>query len=140
MGQLGQQGIGNIGQSSVLGTGLAHPNLATSMGGGVMMNTSLGTGMVPPSSYATSSMVNTTFSNPLATNSPSFTHTSFNNPVSNALNQYSLQSTYNPVTTSYNNNVTFSNPLSSQFNSLPLSGPVGMSIKLKPLEEVDLGT
>ncbi|KRT80505.1 Fibronectin domain-containing protein, partial [Oryctes borbonicus] len=36
-------------------------------------------------------------------------------------------------------NVTFSNPLSSQFTNMSLSGPVGMSIKLKPLEEVELG-
>lgn len=99
--------------------------------------------MVPPSSYATSAIANTTFSNPLATSNPTglqqstFNNpTSYSNPVSNTLTQFNLP--YNPVTTSYTNNVTFSNPLSSHFNSLPLSaGP--MAIKLKPMEEVELG-
>src|SRR5699024_2620126 len=118
-------------------------NLATSMGGNVMgpslVSTALGSSMVP-TTYATSSISNTTFTNPLASNNPTALPSSFNNPtftssVTNTLNQFNLH--YNPVTTTFTNNVTFSNPLSSQFNSLGLSGP--MSIKLKPLDEVELG-
>lgn len=98
--------------------------------------------MVPPTNYQTSSMANTTFTNPNPTGNvsglsslqqTSFNNPTFSNPVTSTLNQYSLP--YNPVTTSYTNNVTFSNPLSSQF--VRSSGP--MSIKLKPMDEVDLG-
>lgn len=143
LGQLGQTGmgqtsLGTLGQTSVLAAGLAHPGLSTSMGGAVM-GTAMSNVMAPASNYATNVMSNTTFTNPLIANNPPLSQSAYNNPVTSTLNQYSLPSTYNPVTTSYTNNVTFSNPLSSQFNSLPLSGPVGMSIKLKPLEEVELG-
>lgn len=143
LGQLGQTGmgqtsLGGLGQTSVLGSSLAHQGLSTSMGGGVM-GTAMSNVMAPGSNYATNVMSNATFTNPLGANNPQLSQGGYNNPVTSTLNQYSLPSTYNPVTTSYSNNVTFSNPLSSQFNSLPLSGPVGMSIKLKPLEEVELG-
>jgi hypothetical protein len=138
-------GIGStLGQSSVLGGTLAHQNLTSSMGGNVMgtslVSTGLGSSIVPPS-YTTTAISNATFTNPLVSSNPSALQpTSYNNPtftnsVTNTLNQFSLG--YNPVTTTYSNNVTFSNPLSSQFNSLALTGP--MSIKLKPLDEVDLG-
>lgn len=110
-----------FGGTSVLGT---HPGLSTSIG---PLVTTLS--MVPPVSYTANP---TTFSSPPTV----LSQTPYTNPVTSTLNQYTLPGTYNPVTT---NNVTFSNPLSSQFNSLPLSGPVGMSIKLKPLEEVELG-
>lgn len=120
------------------------------MGGGVMgtLPSSLGTSsMVPPTSYTQSSMSNSTFVNPLSSNNPSalqqtaFNNPTFSNPVTSTLNQYSLpySNPINPVTTTFsNNNVTFSNPLSSQFNSLPLTGGP-MSIKLKPIDDVDLG-
>lgn len=132
-----------LGQASVLSGGLTH-QMGTSLGGTVMgtslVSSALGTSMVP-SSYTTTSVSNTTFTNPLVTNNPSalqqssYSNPSYTNSVTNTLNQFSLG--YNPVTTSYSNNVTFSNPLSSQFNSLALTGP--MSIKLKPLDEVELG-
>ncbi|XP_044260887.1 RIMS-binding protein 2 isoform X3 [Tribolium madens] len=138
-------GMGStLGQTSVLGGTLGHQNLTTSMGPNVMgtslVSTGLGTSIVP-SNYATSTISNTTFTNPLVSNNPTALPTSFNNPTfnnsaTNTLTQFSLP--YNPVTTTYSNNVTFSNPLSSQFNSLALTGP--MAIKLKPLDEVDLGT
>ncbi|KAJ8910498.1 hypothetical protein NQ315_012345 [Exocentrus adspersus] len=140
---------GALGQSSVLGTSLAQ-NLS-SMGAGVMgtLPSSLGaSSMVPPTSYTQSSISNTTFANPLSSTNPAglqqtaFNNPSFANPVTSTLNQYSLpySNPINPVTTSFaNNNVTFSNPLSSQFNSLPLTGGP-MSIKLKPMDDVDLGT
>ncbi|XP_017774492.1 PREDICTED: uncharacterized protein LOC108561183 isoform X4 [Nicrophorus vespilloides] len=81
---------------------------------------------------------NSTFTNPLMTTLPSL-NSSYTNPVTSTLNQYNLPpppSSYNslPTTGSYANNVTFSNPLSSQFNSLTGN----MSIKLKPLEEMEL--
>lgn len=76
-------------------------------------------------------MSNTTFSHPLVS--------SYTNQVSSALNNPAFSLPYNSTAT-YTNNVTFSNPLSAQFtNPMPLTGPVGMNIKLKPLEEVDLG-
>ncbi|XP_074041769.1 RIMS binding protein isoform X4 [Leptinotarsa decemlineata] len=142
-------GMGSsLGQSGVLGTSLQQ-NL-NSMSTGVIgtLPSSLGTSMIPPTSYSQNVMSNATFSNPLS-NNPSglqqstFNNPTFNNPVSSTLTQYSLPYT-NPmnsvVTTSYsNNNVTFSNPLSSQFNSLPLTGGP-MSIKLKQIDDVDLGT
>lgn len=119
-------------------TGLStHPPLGTSMAGaGTMISgnlgTSLGGSMVPQSSYTSNTMANTTFSNPLNA-------TNYNNPTygtttgTGPLNPY-MQ--YNPVTTSYcSNSVTFSNPLSSHFNSLSLGG----GLKLKNLDEVDLG-
>lgn len=113
----------NFGGGATLGT---HPGLSTNIG-------PLVTSMVPPVNYTTNP---TTFNNPPTV----LSQTPYTNPVTNTLNQYTLPGAYNPVTTTYTNNVvTFSNPLSSQFNSLPLSGPVGMSIKLKPLEEVELG-
>ncbi|KAJ8981873.1 hypothetical protein NQ317_008221 [Molorchus minor] len=142
-------GMGSsLGQTGVLGTSLAQ-NLS-SMGTGVMgtLPTSLGPSSIVPPSYTQSSISNAAFSNRASTNNPalqqaSFNNPTFTNPVTSTLNQYSLPysnpiNPVNSVTTSYaNNNVTFSNPLSSQFNSLPLSG---MSIKLKPMDEVDLGT
>lgn len=102
------------------------------------LGTSLGTGSVlgapTLSSLVPMSYNTTTFTNPLIT-----TNTTTTQFTSNYLP--TVSATYNPITTTTftNNVVTFSNPLSSQFNSLPLSGPVGMSIKLKPLEEVELG-
>lgn len=132
-----------LGQTSILGGPLTHQNLATSIGGNVMgpslVSTGLGTSIVPPN-YATSTISNTTYTNPLVSNNPTGLPTSYNNPtftnsVTNTLTQFNLP--YNLVTTTYTNNVTFSNPLSSQFNSLALTGP--MSIKLKPLDEVELG-
>lgn len=121
---MGHSTLGQLGPS-VLGTGgLTHP-LASTVG---TLGTA-GLGM-PPASYAT-----TAFG---VTNNPTLSQAPFTNPVTGALNQYSLPA-YNPVTTAFTNNVTFSNPLSSQFDSIPLSAPVGMSIKLKPLEEVELG-
>lgn len=136
---LGQ--YGTLGQTSALGptsvlatTGLTHSGLSSTIG---TLGTSLGTSMVPPVSYTTNPA---TFTSPLITNNPTaLSQAPYTNPVTSTLNQYTLPGTYNPVTTSFTNNVTFSNPLSSQFNSMPLSGPVGMSIKLKPLEEVELG-
>lgn len=117
--------------SGVTTTGLTHSGLS-----------SLGTSIVPPSvNYTTNP---TTFSSPLnITNNPTvLSQPHFTNPVtSSTLNQYTLPATYNPsvTTATFSNNVTFSNPLSSQLPSQPLTGPVGMSIKLKPLEEVELG-
>lgn len=165
-GQIGQLG-GTLGTSTLGGgtstlggaiTGGGTLCGGTSLGGGVIGggSSSLGTNIVPPSSYSNCAMSNTTFTNPLsaaaaavaAANNPvssisqtAFSNPTFNNPItSSTLNQYSLPP-YNPVssTTSYTNNVTFSNPLSSQLMTMPLSGTTGMSIKLKPLEEVELG-
>lgn len=121
------------------GTSSLTTNLA-SMGtsGGVMgpLSSSLGTSMIPPTSYTQSAISNTTFSNPSALTS--FNNPTFTNPVSNTLPQYPLPYS-NPMTTTFtNNNVTFSNPLSSQFNSLPLTGGT-ITNKLKQIEDVDLG-
>ncbi|CAH0548873.1 unnamed protein product, partial [Brassicogethes aeneus] len=139
----------SLGQTSVLGThtALGTSNLTSGLTGGVigtsLGTSSLGTSMVPSSHYATSSLGNTTFTNHSSnvTGLSALQQTSFNNPTfgntaTSTLNQFSLP--YQPVTTSYTNNVTFSNPLSSHFNSLPLTGGP-MSIKLKPMDEVDLG-
>lgn len=58
---------------------------------------------------------------------------------------FSLPSSYPPPAppppTFGNSGVTFSNPLSAPFTNpiSSLSGPVGMNIKLKPLEESDIG-
>lgn len=151
---LGQTSLGpsslpsSLGQN-VLVSSLAHQSLGTtSLSTGVLGQTSLGStalgNSIVPCSYTTTSMANPTFTNPLVANNPvslsqsAYNNPNYNNPVTSTLNQYNLP--YNPITTSnYTSNVTFSNPLSSQFNSIPLSGPVGMSIKLKPLEEVELG-
>lgn len=151
---LGQASIGpsslpsSLGQT-VLGSSLAHQSLGTtSLSTGVLGQTSLGSTAlgtsIVPSSYTTTSIANPTFTNPLVSNNPvSLSQTTYNNPnfanpVTSSLNQYNLP--YNTISTSnYASNVTFSNPLSSQFNNMSLSGPVGMSIKLKPLEEVELG-
>ncbi|KAH1012013.1 hypothetical protein HUJ04_001263 [Dendroctonus ponderosae] len=77
---------------------------------------------------------------PFAGQSSSYNNPSFNNPISSTLGQYSTLNQYSNqlpiVTSSYSNAVTFSNPLSSQFNSL---GATQMSIKLKAMDEVDLG-
>ncbi|XP_044764212.1 RIMS-binding protein 2 isoform X3 [Coccinella septempunctata] len=138
--------LGNpLGQTSasMLGTNLTS-NLQTSIGGnfGGTSLTNVGLNMVP-SSYTTSTLGNTnTFSNPLGTNintgltNSTFNNPSYTNPITNTLSQFSSLP-YNPATTSsFSNNVTFSNPL-TQYNSLPLSG--AMSMKLKQLEETDLG-
>ncbi|KAH1018072.1 hypothetical protein HUJ05_005894 [Dendroctonus ponderosae] len=142
-------GAGSLGQQSVLGT-LMQPisNMTGNVLGGTSLASSgLGTSMVP-SNYATSSISNTTFTNPLASTnhsrvlgqSSSYNNPSFNNPISSTLGQYSTLNQYSNqlpiVTSSYSNAVTFSNPLSSQFNSL---GATQMSIKLKAMDEVDLG-
>ncbi|KAK9874254.1 hypothetical protein WA026_002609 [Henosepilachna vigintioctopunctata] len=139
--------LGNpLGQTSttVLGSNL-NSTLQTSIGGnfGGTSLTNAGLSMVP-SSYTNSTLGNTnTYNNPLGTSigtvlpNSTFTNPGYSNPATNALTQYSSLP-FNPVTsTSFSNNVTFSNPLSSQFNSLPLSGT--MSMKLKQLEETDLG-
>lgn len=147
------QGLPSIGPSSlpsslgqtVLGSSLAHQNLGTtSLSTGVLGQTSLGsTGLgtsIVPSSYTTTSIANplVVANNPVSLSQSAYNNPNFSNPVTSALNQYNLP--YNAITTSnYTSNVTFSNPLSSQFNNMSLSGPVGMSIKLKPLEEVELG-
>ncbi|XP_076254720.1 RIMS binding protein isoform X5 [Rhynchophorus ferrugineus] len=149
--QIGMGATG-IGQTSVLGSSLGQPlsTIGTNVMGNVSLpSTGLGTSIVPPSNYATSSISNTTFSNPLVSANPSrvlgqvssYNNPSFNNPITSTLTQYSSLNQYsnplNPiVTTSYANAVTFSNPLSSQFNSL---GAAPMSIKLKAMDEVDLG-
>lgn len=109
------------------------------------LSSTLGTSIIP-SSYTQTAISNTTYANPL-TNNPSGLHqTSFNNPtfsnpVTSSLTQYSLpyNNPINPaVTTTFtNNNVTFSNAFSSQYNSLPLSGTI--SSKLKQIDDVDLG-
>lgn len=162
-GALGTTTLGG-GVTTLGGTGTGGSTLCggtTSLGAGVIGggSSSLGTNIVPPSSYSNCALSNTTFTNPLsaaaaavaaaaAANNPvssisqtAFSNPTFNNPItSSTLNQYSLPP-YNPVssTTSYTNNVTFSNPLSSQLMTMPLTGTTGMSIKLKPLEEVELG-
>ncbi|XP_030756116.1 RIMS-binding protein 2 [Sitophilus oryzae] len=144
-------GTAGIGQTSVLGTSLGQPlsTIGTNVIGGTLPSTGLGTSIVPSSNFATSSIANTTFTNPLVSANPnrglgqvsSYNNPSFNNPITSTLNQFSSLNQYsnplNPiVTTSYTNAVTFSNPLSSHFNSL--AGPP-MSIKLKAMDEVDLG-
>ncbi|XP_060532977.1 RIMS-binding protein 2 isoform X3 [Cylas formicarius] len=157
MNSLGHHQVGmtasGLGQTSILGTSLGQP-LSTSIGtiGTSLPPTGLGTSIVPPSSFATNSMSNTTFTNPLVSTNPrvlgqpsSYNNPTFNNPISSSINQYGLpysnplNAGVNPVTTTYSNAVTFSNPLSShtQFNSLT-GGP--MSIKLKTMDDVDLAT
>ncbi|XP_057657732.1 RIMS-binding protein 2 isoform X3 [Diorhabda carinulata] len=138
---------GTLGQNSVLGSSLP-PNLS-SIGTGVMgtLPSNLGPSIVP-TSYTQTAISNNTYANPL-TNIPtglqqtSFNNPSFSNPVTSSLTQYTLpySNPINPVvSTSFaNNNVTFSNPLSSQFNSLPISG-TSMNIKLKQIDDVDIGT
>ncbi|CAH1953499.1 unnamed protein product [Acanthoscelides obtectus] len=139
MNSLGHHSVGigsTLGQTSVLGTSLTQNPLSTIGTGlgtvGSTLPSSLGTSIVPSSlgtSMVQTSIGNTNFSNTLP---PS----SYNNPstFSNSATQYGLSSYSNPITTSYStsNNVTFSNPLSSQFNSLP------MSIKLKQMDDVDI--
>lgn len=113
----GVPGLSGVGVSS-LSTGL----------GGALGGTALSAG-----AYST----NTTFTNPLLSNS--LPPTSFSNPTfagagATNINQFGLSGgTVGGFSSLGTNNVTFSNPLSSQFNSLP------MSIKLKPLDEVELG-
>ncbi|KAF5284120.1 hypothetical protein FQR65_LT00120 [Abscondita terminalis] len=115
-----------LGQTSTLGLG---------------QTTILGNPTILPSTYTTTSSIsNTTFTH-LVSNNPTtlpqtaFSNPTYNNPVASA---YALP--FNPITTTtFTNNVTFSNPLSSQFNNMALSGPSAMSIKLKPFEEVELG-
>lgn len=133
---LGQSGLGSLGQTS-----LGQSALGQSALGQTNMNQLGQTGIVP--NYSSSCpMSNTTFSHPLVSNNPtslpSYNCQPYTNQVTNALNPtYSLP--YNPATT-FSNNVTFSNPLSAQFNNpMPLSGAGGLSIKLKPLEETDIG-
>ena len=143
---MGQSSLPNSLGTTVLGGSLAQHQMGnTSMLGQASLGSSgLGTNLVP-SSYATCSIANT-FSNQLVTNNPAalsqsaYSNPVFSNPVTSALNQYSLP--YNPVTsTNFGANVTFSNPLTSQFNNLPISAPasLGMTMKLTPLEEVELG-
>ncbi|KAI4454747.1 rim binding protein-related [Holotrichia oblita] len=129
----------SLGQT-VLGSSLAHQNLGTtSLSTGVLGQTSLGTSIVP-SSYTTTSITNPLVSNnnPVSLSQSPYNNPNFSNTASSALNQYNLP--YNTISSSnYTSNVTFSNPLSSHFTNMSLSGPTGMSIKLKPLEEVELG-
>ncbi|XP_031331242.1 RIMS-binding protein 2 isoform X3 [Photinus pyralis] len=141
LGGLGQIGLGQtplvpsvLGQTSTMGqTGLG-PTSA------ILGNPTI---LPPPSTYTTSTISNPTFTHLVSNNPTSLPQTAFSNPsysnqVASALPQYTLP--YNPITTtSFTNNVTFSNPLSSQFNNMALSGPSAMSIKLKPFEEVELG-
>ncbi|KAK4878821.1 hypothetical protein RN001_011327 [Aquatica leii] len=142
LGGLGQIGLGQTAMPSVLGQTSTLGQ--TGIGLGQQTSTILGNPTMLPSTYTTS----TTISNPtythLVSNNPTslpqtaYSNQSYNNPVASALPQYTLP--YNPITTTtYTNNVTFSNPLSSQFNNMALSGPSAMSIKLKPFEEVELG-
>ncbi|CAG9861506.1 unnamed protein product [Phyllotreta striolata] len=147
---LGQHSIGmggGLGQTGVLGSSL--PPSISAMGAGVMgaVPSNLGTSM-GGTNYTQTALSNTAYGNPLGNNPAalqpaSFNNPTFGNPATSSLTQYSLPyaNPLNPtVSTSYaNNNVTFSNPLSSQFNSLPLSG-AQMSIKLKQIDDVDLGT
>lgn len=113
----------------------------------LLNSVSLGPSVLPTSTFTTSSMVNNNTFTHLMANNPSAVSqggygggaSAFSNPATSTLNQFSLPP-YNAIpTTSFNSNVTFTNPLSSQFNSLNLSGPAAMSIKLKPYEELELG-
>ncbi|CAH1118371.1 unnamed protein product [Phaedon cochleariae] len=122
-------GIGtSLGQTSVLGTSLPSnlPTIGTS--GMSTLPSAIGTSM-GPTSYTQTALPPSTYSNPLSYNNPSYSNPnnpSYGNPVGGGLAQFGLpygQVGGNAVTSSYaNNNVTFSNPLSSNFNSLPLGG------------------
>lgn len=134
---------------TVLGSSLGHTTLGPStIGAGALGTSSLGTtalgSSIVPTSYSTGAISNSTYTNPLipSNNTVSmgqtvFNNPSYSNPATSTLNQFNLP--YNPVTTSYSNNVTFSNRLSTQLMNVPIAGTNAMSIKLKPLEEVDLG-
>lgn len=115
--------LGTTGLTQTLGpTSLGQPSL---------------TGALTGTQFSSCPISNTTFSHPLVS---STYPQSYTNQVSSALNNPASFSLPYNATTTFSNNVTFSNPLSAQFNNpMPLTGPVGMNIKLKPLEESDMG-